>query len=59
MVDPKHPGLPAARAGIGAWLAAYNTRRPHQGLGYRTPDEVYFGRPGLTGRAPSGLDVAA
>ena len=26
-----------ARAGIGAWIAFYNTRRPHQALGNRTP----------------------
>lgn len=30
-----------ARAGIGAWIETYNTRRPHQGLAYQTPDEVY------------------
>ena len=28
--------------GIGAYLKFYNTQRPHQGLGYRTPQEVYF-----------------
>lgn len=49
----------AARAGIGAWLAAYNSQRPHQGLAYQTPDEVYFRRPGWTGLAPSTLAVAA
>ncbi|AUN31869.1 hypothetical protein C0V82_13635 [Niveispirillum cyanobacteriorum] len=49
----------AARAGIGAWLAAYNSQRPHQGLAYQTPDEVYFRRPGRTGLAPSTLAVAA
>jgi len=30
-----------ARLGIGAWIDSYNARRPHQGLGYRTPNEVY------------------
>lgn len=49
----------AARAGIGAWLAAYNTQRPHQALDYQTPDAVYFRRPGGTGLAPSPLAVAA
>ncbi|WP_083901431.1 integrase core domain-containing protein [Azospirillum sp. B4] len=49
----------ADQAGIGAWLAAYNTQRPHQGLAYQTPDEVYFRRPVWTGRAPSTLAVAA
>ena len=29
-----------ARAGIGAWIAFYNDRRPHQALGYRTPMAV-------------------
>jgi len=30
-----------ARAGIGEYLRFYNTQRPHQALGYRTPAEVY------------------
>jgi putative transposase len=30
------------RAGIGNWIAYYNTRRPHSSLGpHRTPDEAY------------------
>ena len=36
-----------ARAGIGAWIAFYNTRRPHQALGNRTPMAVW--RDGVTG----------
>jgi len=36
-----------ARAGIGAWIAFYNTRRPHQALGHRTPMAVW--RAGVTG----------
>ena len=32
-----------AKAGIGSWMRFYNTRRRHQGLGYQTPDSVYFG----------------
>jgi putative transposase len=31
-----------ARAGIGAWVDTYNTKRPHQALAYATPDEVYW-----------------
>jgi putative transposase len=31
-----------ARRGIGHWIEGYNVRRPHQALGYRTPDEVFF-----------------
>jgi putative transposase len=30
-----------ARAGIGAYFRFYNTERPHQSLGYRTPAEVF------------------
>jgi putative transposase len=36
-----------ARAGIAAWVAFYNTRRPHQALGHRTPMAVW--RAGVTG----------
>ena len=32
-----------ARAGIGAWVAFYNDRRPHQALAYRTPMAVWRG----------------
>jgi putative transposase len=32
-----------ARAGIGRYLAFYNDRRPHQALGYQTPDAFYRG----------------
>jgi len=31
-----------ARKGIGEYLEFYNTKRKHQALGYRTPEEVYF-----------------
>jgi putative transposase len=30
------------RRGLKTWLEWYNPHRPHQGLGYQTPDEVYF-----------------
>jgi putative transposase len=36
-----------ARAGIGAWIAFYNGRRPHQALGNRTPMAVW--RESVTG----------
>ena len=42
-----------ARLGIGYWIDGYNARRPHQALGYRTPDEVYFAA------APAMVEVAA
>lgn len=31
-----------ARASIGRYLDFFNTRKPHQGLGRRTPDQTYF-----------------
>jgi putative transposase len=30
-----------ARAGIASWIGFYNSRRPHQALGYRTPMAVW------------------
>jgi putative transposase len=36
-----------ARAGIASWIAFYNTQRPHQALGGRTPMAVW--REGVTG----------
>ena len=30
-----------AREGIASWIAFYNTRRPHQALGYKTPMNVW------------------
>lgn len=31
-----------ARTIIAAWIERYNTRRPHQALGYRTPSDQYL-----------------
>lgn len=31
------------RDGLRSWVAWYNRERLHQGLGYRTPDEMYYG----------------
>ena len=47
-----------ARLGIGRWIERYNTTRPHQALGYQTPDEVYRSPP-VAGPAPTPIDVAA
>lgn len=41
-VYPKGYATPReARSGLNAYLKFYNTVRPHQALGYRTPEEVY------------------
>ena len=45
-----------ARAGIGLWIAFYNTRRPHQALGDRTPMAVW--RAGTTGTLSAASVVA-
>jgi putative transposase len=34
-----------ARVGIGDYFRFYNTERPHQALGYRTPAEVFTSIP--------------
>lgn len=36
--------LKEVRQGLREYFKFYNERRPHQGLGYRTPAEVYFGK---------------
>lgn len=33
-----------ARAGLNLYFPFYNKKRPHQSLGYRTPEELYRGR---------------
>ena len=40
--------VPEARAGVGAYLCFYNEERPHQTLGYRTPQEVFETENSLT-----------
>ncbi len=37
-----YDSVSAAKAGLGHYIAFYNTRRPHTALDRRTPDEVYF-----------------
>jgi putative transposase len=37
-----YKSVPEARAGIGRYLAFYNTRRPHSSLDRQTPDQAYF-----------------
>jgi putative transposase len=46
-----------ARAGLGRYFSFYNTRRPHQALGGRTPREAYLtarGSPTSARRTPQG-----
>lgn len=44
-IYPKgYDNLKAVRKGLQAYFKFYNEKRPHQGLDYRTPAEVYFGR---------------
>ena len=38
-----YDSIAMARAGIGAWIDFYDGVRRHQGLGMRTPDQVYYG----------------
>jgi putative transposase len=35
--------VPEAIGGLGNYFRFYNTERPHQSLGYRTPQQVFFG----------------
>jgi putative transposase len=43
-IYPKgHENLKEVRQGLRGYFKYYNEIRPHQGLGYRTPAEVYFG----------------
>ncbi|MGB6493664.1 MAG: integrase core domain-containing protein [Methylocella sp.] len=49
-----YAGGRAARAGIGAWIAFHDTRRPRQALASRTPAAIRRG--GITG-APGGKAV--
>jgi putative transposase len=48
-----------ARLGIGRWMSAYNATRPHQALGYQTPDEVFYAALPMPGLAPTVAAVAA
>jgi putative transposase len=38
-----------ARIGLGKYFSFYNTERPHQTLGYKTPAEVFISTPVVTG----------
>jgi putative transposase len=40
-----YASVPEARAGIGRYIAFYNSRRPHSSHGGRTPDQAYLNQP--------------
>jgi putative transposase len=40
-----YDSIAEARREIGLYLAFFNEERPHQALGYRTPDEIFTGKP--------------
>ena len=40
----EYESVTGAEEGIGGWFQFYNHERPHQGLGNRTPAEVYLSR---------------
>ena len=44
--------LPDARSGLTDYFQRYNTFRPHQALGYKTPSEVHFSGDGDGGLPP-------
>jgi len=37
-----YTNVPEAITGLDRYFRFYNTQRPHQSLGYRTPEQVYF-----------------
>lgn len=39
-----YQSMPEARAGLASYFQYYNTKRPHQALGYRTPYEVHYAK---------------
>jgi putative transposase len=48
-----------ARQGLRDYFTLYNSERPHQSLGYRTPAEVYFGSQAALGEPRPGLAAPA
>lgn len=44
-IYPKcYENLKEVRNGLKSYFQFYNEKRPHQGLNYRTPAEIYFGK---------------
>jgi putative transposase len=48
-----------ARQGLRDYFALYNSERPHQSLGYRTPAEVYCGSQAALGRTRPAVAIPA
>jgi transposase InsO family protein len=46
------------RAGLVRYFRFYNTERPHQSLGWRTPHDVYFGIQEAIPGGPQAADAA-
>jgi len=47
--------VPATRAHLSDYFGFYNSERPHEGLGYRTPQEAYFGTRAALAPAPEAM----
>ena len=45
--------VPAAQRGLANWFGTYNAARPHQGLGYATPGELYHSPESYGARPPA------
>ncbi len=41
----QYQNIQEAKADLGHYFPFYNTKRKHQSLGYKTPHEIYFGKP--------------
>jgi putative transposase len=57
----EHPTIPMAGTGLSRWFERYNSWRPHQALGNRTPGEVYTAWQPIVESAPpcTGKAIAA
>lgn len=55
----EHGTLPALERGLARWFTRYNTWRPHEALGHKTPHEVYQSDPAPAAAAPSAAPAKA
>ena len=56
LADRTFPSLEAAQAALDAWVADYNTTRPHQALDMATPAERFRLKPLAKGKASVSVD---